>query len=211
MEQYMSKTQGDYESGVTRLAINHDTQFELKGQFLKELYDNTFSGSEHKDTNEHIKKFLEIVDLFHVPKITQDQLVLRAFPHKSFLVWPSPCAPGSGPAWSSSLPPSVSPINTFSDSSLLSDCLSISYGDLSCKEDPAVSHGQPAPQSRWLCPCLALLEAVDIFLIQACLLFMWHACAYFLVVWLELMWMQAVSMQPKLRLKALDELFVQWT
>nr|GFB38315.1 hypothetical protein [Tanacetum cinerariifolium] len=47
MEQYMSKTRGDYESGVPRPAINQDTQFKLKGQFLKELCDNTFSGSEH--------------------------------------------------------------------------------------------------------------------------------------------------------------------
>ncbi|GJV74467.1 retrovirus-related pol polyprotein from transposon TNT 1-94 [Tanacetum coccineum] len=52
----------------------------LKGQFLKELCDNTFSGSEHEDANEHIKKVLEIVDLFHIPKITQDQIMLRAFP-----------------------------------------------------------------------------------------------------------------------------------
>ncbi|GKD90141.1 hypothetical protein Tco_1365648 [Tanacetum coccineum] len=66
MEQYMSKTRGDYESGVTRSSINQDTHFELKGQFLKELRDNTFSGSEHKDINEHIKKVLEIVDLFHI-------------------------------------------------------------------------------------------------------------------------------------------------
>ncbi|GJZ90820.1 retrotransposon protein [Tanacetum coccineum] len=37
-------------------------------------------GSKHEDANEHIEKVLEIVDLFHVPKITQDQLMLRAFP-----------------------------------------------------------------------------------------------------------------------------------
>nr|GEU35261.1 hypothetical protein [Tanacetum cinerariifolium] len=61
IEQYMSKTRGDYGSGVTRPAINQDTQFELKGQFLKELRDNNFSGSEHKDADEHIKKVLEIV------------------------------------------------------------------------------------------------------------------------------------------------------
>nr|GEX67908.1 hypothetical protein [Tanacetum cinerariifolium] len=42
MEQYMRKTQGDYGSGVTRPAINQDTQFELKGKFLKELRGNTF-------------------------------------------------------------------------------------------------------------------------------------------------------------------------
>nr|GEW80288.1 hypothetical protein [Tanacetum cinerariifolium] len=80
MEQYMSKTRGDYGSGVTRPSISQDTHFELKGQFLKELYDNTFSGSEHEDANEHIKKVLEIVDLFHIPKVNQDQIMLRAFP-----------------------------------------------------------------------------------------------------------------------------------
>ncbi|GJR76143.1 hypothetical protein Tco_0088508 [Tanacetum coccineum] len=56
MEQYMSKTRGDYGSGVTRPTINQDTHFELKGQFLKELRDNTLSGSEHEDANEHIEK-----------------------------------------------------------------------------------------------------------------------------------------------------------
>ncbi|GKC72759.1 hypothetical protein Tco_1118642, partial [Tanacetum coccineum] len=79
MEQYMSKTQENYGSGVTRPTINQDTPFELKGQFLKELRDNTFSGSEHEDANEHIEKVLEIVDLFHIPKVTQDQIMLRAF------------------------------------------------------------------------------------------------------------------------------------
>ncbi|GJT41079.1 retrovirus-related pol polyprotein from transposon TNT 1-94 [Tanacetum coccineum] len=80
MEQYMSKTRGDYGSGVTRPKINTDTHFVLKGRFLKELHDNTFSGSEHEDTNEHIEKFLKIVDLFHIPNITQDQIMLRNFP-----------------------------------------------------------------------------------------------------------------------------------
>ncbi|GJW10618.1 reverse transcriptase domain-containing protein, partial [Tanacetum coccineum] len=51
-----------------------------QGKFLKELHDNTFSGSEHEDINEHIKKVLEIIDLFHIPKVTQDQITLRAFP-----------------------------------------------------------------------------------------------------------------------------------
>ncbi|GJX23977.1 hypothetical protein Tco_0228422 [Tanacetum coccineum] len=80
MEQYMSKTRGDYGSGVTRPKINNDTHFELKGQFLKELHDNTFSSSEHEDANEHIEKVMEIVDLFHILNVTQDQIMLRAFP-----------------------------------------------------------------------------------------------------------------------------------
>ncbi|GKA41225.1 hypothetical protein Tco_0733818 [Tanacetum coccineum] len=37
MEQYMSKTRTDYGSGVARPKINNKDQFELKGQFLKEL------------------------------------------------------------------------------------------------------------------------------------------------------------------------------
>ncbi|GJX70163.1 hypothetical protein Tco_0307334 [Tanacetum coccineum] len=59
MEQYMSKTRENYGSGVTRPTINQDTPFELKGQFLKELRDNTFSGSEHEDSNKHIEKILD--------------------------------------------------------------------------------------------------------------------------------------------------------
>nr|GFB58904.1 hypothetical protein [Tanacetum cinerariifolium] len=75
----MSKTRGDYGSSVTRTSINQDIQFELKGKFLMELHDNNFSGSEHEDENEHIEKVLEIVKLFHIPKVTQDHIILQAF------------------------------------------------------------------------------------------------------------------------------------
>ncbi|GJT10541.1 gypsy/ty3 retroelement polyprotein [Tanacetum coccineum] len=76
----MSKTCGNYGSGVARLKINDKTYFELKGKFLKELRENTFNGLKHEDANEHIKKVLEIIDLFYIPEVTHDQLVLRAFP-----------------------------------------------------------------------------------------------------------------------------------
>nr|GEX54666.1 hypothetical protein [Tanacetum cinerariifolium] len=75
----MSKTQANYGSGVTRPKINDKYHFELKGQFLKELRDNTFNGSDHEDANRHIEKVLKIVDLLHIPNITQDQIMLRAF------------------------------------------------------------------------------------------------------------------------------------
>ncbi|GJZ83523.1 hypothetical protein Tco_0648696, partial [Tanacetum coccineum] len=80
MEQYMSKTRADYGSGIARPKIDDKDSFELKGQFLKELRENTFSSSDHEDANEHIEKVLEIVNLFHIPNITQDQVMLRAFP-----------------------------------------------------------------------------------------------------------------------------------
>ncbi|GKC95267.1 hypothetical protein Tco_1160709 [Tanacetum coccineum] len=79
IKKYMSKTQADYGSGVARPKIENKDNFELKGQFLKELQTNTFSGSDHEDANEHIERFLEIVDLFHIPNITIDQVMLRAF------------------------------------------------------------------------------------------------------------------------------------
>ncbi|GJV92167.1 hypothetical protein Tco_1539980 [Tanacetum coccineum] len=64
----------------SRPKIEDNDNFELKGQFIKELRTNTFSGSDHKDANEHIEKVLEIVNLFHIPNITIDQVMLRAFP-----------------------------------------------------------------------------------------------------------------------------------
>ncbi|GJR42958.1 retrovirus-related pol polyprotein from transposon TNT 1-94 [Tanacetum coccineum] len=79
MEKYMSKTHGNYGSGVVRPKINDKTHFELKRQYLKELRKNTFSNSEHEDANEHIEKVLEIVDLFHIPEVTQDQVMLQVF------------------------------------------------------------------------------------------------------------------------------------
>ncbi|GKA71600.1 reverse transcriptase domain-containing protein [Tanacetum coccineum] len=79
MEQYMSKTRTDYGSGVARPKIEDKDNFELKGQFLKELRTKTFSGSDHEEVNEHIEKVLEIVDLFHIHNITIHQVMLRAF------------------------------------------------------------------------------------------------------------------------------------
>ncbi|GKD84086.1 hypothetical protein Tco_1350925, partial [Tanacetum coccineum] len=80
MEQYMSKTRADYGSGISRPKIDDKDSFKLKGIFLKELRDNSFNSSDHEDANEHIEKVLKIVDLFHIPNITQDQGMLRAFP-----------------------------------------------------------------------------------------------------------------------------------
>ncbi|GKC96213.1 hypothetical protein Tco_1161655 [Tanacetum coccineum] len=80
MEQYMSKTRTDYGSGVARPKIDNKDQFKLKGQFLKELQENTFNGSDNKDANIQIEKVLKIVDLFYVLNITVDQLMLRVFP-----------------------------------------------------------------------------------------------------------------------------------
>ncbi|GJV52581.1 putative reverse transcriptase domain-containing protein [Tanacetum coccineum] len=80
-KQYIRETERQiYGSRVGRPKIEDKDNFELKGQFLKELRTNTFSGSDHEDANEHIEKVLEIMDLFHIPNITIDQVMLKAFP-----------------------------------------------------------------------------------------------------------------------------------
>ncbi|GJT34903.1 putative reverse transcriptase domain-containing protein [Tanacetum coccineum] len=61
MEQYISKTRTNYGSGVARPKIKEKDSFELKGQFIKELRENAFSGLDNEDVNEHIKKVLEIL------------------------------------------------------------------------------------------------------------------------------------------------------
>ncbi|GJX52221.1 hypothetical protein Tco_0280590 [Tanacetum coccineum] len=63
-----------------RPKFDKDVKFELKGQFLKELREHTFSGLENKDANEHIERVLEIVDLFTTPNVTPNQLMLCVFP-----------------------------------------------------------------------------------------------------------------------------------
>ncbi|GJR08887.1 hypothetical protein Tco_0791539 [Tanacetum coccineum] len=56
MEEYMMKTREDYGSGIARPKFDDKAHFELKGPFLKELCDKTFSGSDNEAANEHIKK-----------------------------------------------------------------------------------------------------------------------------------------------------------
>ncbi|GJX94752.1 putative ribonuclease H-like domain-containing protein [Tanacetum coccineum] len=56
--------------------LEEHSEEEVTGTMMETMED----GSDHEDANEHIEKVLEIVDLFHIPNITQDQIMLRAFP-----------------------------------------------------------------------------------------------------------------------------------
>ncbi|GJU96263.1 hypothetical protein Tco_1321019 [Tanacetum coccineum] len=76
----MIKTREDYRSEIARPKFNEKAWFEWKGQFLKELHDNTFSGTNGDDVVEHIENFLKIVDVLDIPNVTHDQLRLSIFP-----------------------------------------------------------------------------------------------------------------------------------
>ncbi|GJY55235.1 reverse transcriptase domain-containing protein [Tanacetum coccineum] len=86
MEEYMRKIRADYGLSVTRPKIDDKDHFELKGQFLKELRDNTFSviGSWKIRTNimslgelAHTKLTVELVDKIvkHPKGIAENVLV----------------------------------------------------------------------------------------------------------------------------------------
>nr|GEY08996.1 hypothetical protein [Tanacetum cinerariifolium] len=55
IEEYIMKTQEDYGSRISKPKIDDKAYFELKGQFLKELHDNNFSGTDNDDAIEHIE------------------------------------------------------------------------------------------------------------------------------------------------------------
>ncbi|GKD17013.1 hypothetical protein Tco_1206171 [Tanacetum coccineum] len=44
------------------------------------VQENTFGETETEDAHEHMDKVLKIVDLFQVPNVTEDRLMLRVFP-----------------------------------------------------------------------------------------------------------------------------------
>ncbi|GKA18892.1 retrovirus-related pol polyprotein from transposon TNT 1-94 [Tanacetum coccineum] len=71
-----------YLGGKTGRKSDYDKDhFELKGPISTNMSSVTpLLGWDHEDANEHIEKVLEIFDLFHVPNITQDQIILRVFP-----------------------------------------------------------------------------------------------------------------------------------
>nr|GEX40850.1 hypothetical protein [Tanacetum cinerariifolium] len=79
MEEYMTKTREDYGSRIARPKFDENASFKLKGQLLKELFYNIFNGSDNEDANEHTQRVLEIVDLFNMPDVNQDQLMLKVF------------------------------------------------------------------------------------------------------------------------------------
>ncbi|GJS22392.1 hypothetical protein Tco_0451024 [Tanacetum coccineum] len=68
MEEYVKKTREDYGSRIARPKFDKDAKFELKGQFLKELLDNTFSGSKIRmqmSTSKEFLRFMQEVILFY--------------------------------------------------------------------------------------------------------------------------------------------------
>ncbi|GJT24792.1 hypothetical protein Tco_0894729 [Tanacetum coccineum] len=80
IEQYMAWFQDNIRPGVVKPKIGNNVEFEINSNFMRELRRKLFKGTIDEDAHEHVRKVLEIVDLFHFPDVTHDAVMLRVFP-----------------------------------------------------------------------------------------------------------------------------------
>nr|GEU47490.1 oligopeptide transporter [Tanacetum cinerariifolium] len=76
IEQYVALIQDNKRPGVVRPEIGNDIGFKINKQLMKELRRNFFKGDNDEDTHKHVRRVLEIADLFHFPGITHDAIML---------------------------------------------------------------------------------------------------------------------------------------
>ncbi|GJZ65461.1 ribonuclease H-like domain-containing protein [Tanacetum coccineum] len=79
IKQYMALTRRD-RPGVVIPELGNDVDFEIKSHFMSELRCNLFAGADDEDAHEHVRRVLEITDLFHIPGVTGDAITLIVFP-----------------------------------------------------------------------------------------------------------------------------------
>ncbi|GJZ45390.1 reverse transcriptase domain-containing protein [Tanacetum coccineum] len=82
MKQYMAWVQDDIRPGLVKPKIGNDVEFEINRNFIRELRRKLFKGTDYEVAHEHVRRVLEIADLFHFSGITHDVVMLRVFPIK---------------------------------------------------------------------------------------------------------------------------------
>ncbi|GKE46275.1 hypothetical protein Tco_1477533 [Tanacetum coccineum] len=80
METFAPNDKADYYSIITIITVNGKNAYELKEKFLDDLHNNAFSGTNRKDTVEHIEYYLKIIDPIKLPNIDHDKLRIVVFP-----------------------------------------------------------------------------------------------------------------------------------
>nr|GFC41930.1 hypothetical protein [Tanacetum cinerariifolium] len=79
METLVLNDEADYYSGITSITVNGKNAYELKGKFLDDLHNNTFSGTNGKDAVEHIEYYLNIIDPIRLPNVDHNKLRIVVF------------------------------------------------------------------------------------------------------------------------------------
>nr|GEZ37429.1 hypothetical protein [Tanacetum cinerariifolium] len=72
IEQYMALIQDNIRLGIVKPKIGDDVEFEINRNFMKELRCKRFKGTDDKDAHEHVRRVLEIADLFHFHGVIHD-------------------------------------------------------------------------------------------------------------------------------------------
>ncbi|GJW48826.1 hypothetical protein Tco_0080472 [Tanacetum coccineum] len=80
MEQYLALTRGNQAPGVVKPEIGGNMNFKIKSQFMRESREDTFSKNKNDDAHEHVKRVLDIVSLFNIPRVSHDVVMLHVFP-----------------------------------------------------------------------------------------------------------------------------------
>ncbi|GJV84279.1 hypothetical protein Tco_1524177 [Tanacetum coccineum] len=80
MEQYLARVHDDIRPGVVKPKIGNDVEFEINSNFMRELRRKLFKGTDDEDAHEHVRRVLEIANLFYFPGVTHDVVMLRVFP-----------------------------------------------------------------------------------------------------------------------------------
>nr|GEY58642.1 hypothetical protein [Tanacetum cinerariifolium] len=80
MEQYLVRVQDDIRPGVVKPKIDNGVEFKINSNFMRELRCKLFKGTNDEDVHEHVRRVLEIADLFHFPGVTHDVVMFRVFP-----------------------------------------------------------------------------------------------------------------------------------
>nr|GEZ38808.1 hypothetical protein [Tanacetum cinerariifolium] len=80
IEQYLALIKDNNRPGIVKPKIGNDVEFEINSNFMREIRRKFFVGTNDEDAHEHVRRLLEIVDLFHFPGVTHDVVMLRVFP-----------------------------------------------------------------------------------------------------------------------------------
>ncbi|GJW81301.1 hypothetical protein Tco_0145276 [Tanacetum coccineum] len=79
MEQYLALSQKNQAPGVVKPKIGGNVNFEIKSQFMRELREDTFSENKNEDAHDHIDRVFSIIDLFSIPEVSKETVMLRVF------------------------------------------------------------------------------------------------------------------------------------
>nr|GEV62492.1 hypothetical protein [Tanacetum cinerariifolium] len=80
MKQYLAWVQDAIRLAVVKPKIGNDVKFKINSNFMRELRRKLFKGTDDEDAHKHVRRVLEITNLFHFSGITHDAAMLRVFP-----------------------------------------------------------------------------------------------------------------------------------